>query len=155
MPSSALPGSHHRGLKGRGFGAPTPTFLHQLPVGVRAAHDQQQCQEHKSQDDAHHGACAQACWVWVLAWGRQRGQGGPAWGIRTVGSEGGCWRPPPPPDLAPCSNSPAWLERSYTPASTRLSNSLLPVHLATTYHPAIIGHSCYQLFNVLHFASCL
>lgn len=66
------PGSSHKGLKGKWFGTPPPTFLHQLLVGVRATQDQQPCQEHKGQDDAHHGASAQAWWVWVLTLGRQR-----------------------------------------------------------------------------------
>ena len=107
-------------MKGRAFGAPAPTFLHQFSVGMRAAHDQQHGQEHKAQDDAHHGACARACWVWVMAWGRQRRQGGPARGIGTVGSERSYWpvdSPAPsvplPFPLAPCSNSPACPEGSY------------------------------------------
>lgn len=86
----AHPGSSQTGLKGSGFGAPAPTFLHQFSVGMRAAHDQQHGQEHKGQDDAHHGARAQACGVWVMAWGRQRCQGCPAGGIGTVGSGRSC-----------------------------------------------------------------
>lgn len=45
-----------------------PTFLHQLLVDERTAHDQQDHQEYKGQDDACHSAWGQARWVWVLAW---------------------------------------------------------------------------------------
>lgn len=62
--------SLHMGMEP--LGATTPTFLHQLLVGKGAAHDQQHPQEHQGQDDACHGACGWACWIWILAWGSRK-----------------------------------------------------------------------------------
>lgn len=63
-----------QGVEREVVGAPAPTFLHQLLVDERAAHDQQHSQEHQGQDDAQHGACAQARRVWILAWGGRGGR---------------------------------------------------------------------------------
>lgn len=134
---SCTPPALRRGLKVRGLGAPAPTFLHQLPVGVRTAHDQQDCQEHKGQDDAHHGACAQACRIWVLAWGRQRSGG--SW----LGS-GNCplrGRPLAPPPPTPCSlprfTSMCQKAVFYWPLHLSLELSATPSsvsYLSSSYH---------------------
>ena len=99
-----------RHVKGRWFRAPAPTFLHQLLVGKRATHDQQHCQEHQGEDDAHHGACAQARWAGLLACGRQSSVSLSPGGMKTVPEEGSYplagWLP---------SNSPACAEGNFPP----------------------------------------
>lgn len=95
-PSASPPVSPHRGLAGKAAGSPVPTFLHQLLVSERTAHDQQHSEKHEAQDDAHHGACARAHRVWVLACGEAGGsRPSHPMGIKTIQSKGSGGPAPP------------------------------------------------------------
>lgn len=74
-PSAPPPVSPHGGSKGRRWGLPVPTFLHQLLVSERTAHDQEHGEKYEAQDDARHGARARARRVWILACGEAEGSG--------------------------------------------------------------------------------
>lgn len=95
-PSAPPPVSPHGGSKGRRWGLPVPTFLHQLLVSERTAHDQEHGEKYEAQDDARHGARARARRVWILACGEVEGSGPshPA-GAKTIQSTGS-WGPVPP-----------------------------------------------------------
>lgn len=92
-PSSA--GLRAAPRKQGGLGAPAPTFLHQLLVNERAAHDQQHRQEHEGQEDAGHGACVQARRVWILAWGGRGVRSVPPWASKLpTQRQATGWHPP-------------------------------------------------------------